>query len=86
MSHLAFKAKYLKDNWKLIIHLFFRTKYFGVNNQWQSTFPSIFGWSWRQRIWGIITILPIIDNYRAMRFRANIGFVSKDTFIKLFGS
>ena len=84
MSDLMFKAKYLKDNWKLIVHLLFRTQYFGVNNQWKSDFPSMFGWPKWKIIWSIITVRPIIMNYRYMRFRAQIGFIPRDVFMKLF--
>ncbi len=86
MQHLAFKVRFLRDNWKMIVHLLFRTKRFGVNNQWGSRkdFPSGFGWPWWRIIWGIITVLPIYDNYCQMRFRAEIGFVSKETCNKLF--
>jgi len=74
------------NNWKLIIHLLFRTKYFGVNNEWHSSFPSIFGWPWQKIIWGILTIRPIYTNYQMMKFRASpgVGFVSKNTYNKLF--
>ena len=47
----------------MIIHLLFRTYYFGVNNQWWVEWPSIFGLPWRQR-W------HLIREYKAMRFRA----------------
>ena len=58
------RIKYLKDNWKLIIHLLFSTKRFGVNNNWWSEFDSIFGAPWYK-----ITPKKIIQNYRGMRFR-----------------
>jgi len=54
---------YLKSNWKLIIHLIFRTYRFGVDNKWWSEFDSIFGLPiWKR--W------HLIREYRMMRFRA----------------
>lgn len=79
-----YKLKYLKDNWKLIIHLLFRTKRFGVNNKiWSSFDDTLFGVSNKRIIWDIIRIYPIYKNFEMMRFRANIGFVSKETCKKL---
>jgi len=79
-----FKIKYLLKNWKMIIHLLFYTKRFGVNNEWWNNFDSIWGWSWEKRIISIIMIKPIIRNYKMMKFRAGIGFVLKDTYQKIF--
>lgn len=69
--------KYYIQNWKLGIHLLFRTYRFGVNNDWWSPYDSMFGLPFRKRF-------HLIKHYREMRFRAEIGFVSKDTFNKLF--
>lgn len=73
------KFIYIKYNWKLVIHLLFRTYHFGVNNNWWNDGRAFFG-------------LPIckferwhiVNNYRRMRFRAQIGFVSYKTYKKLF--
>ncbi|MFX0136531.1 MAG: hypothetical protein ACFFDN_23025 [Candidatus Hodarchaeota archaeon] len=54
---------YIFKNWKLIIHLLFRTYRFGVNNERWSPFPSIFRLPWSQR-WHLIL------RYKEMRFRA----------------
>jgi hypothetical protein len=64
-------------NWKLGIHLLFRTYHFGVNNEWWVKYRSIFGLPFYKR-------LNIIKHYKEMRFRAEIGFVSKETFKRLF--
>ena len=64
------RIKYFVGNWKQGIHLIFRTKRFGVNNQWWNTYDSIFGWSNKKRIWNIITIKPMIENYKHMKLRA----------------
>lgn len=56
--------------WKIGIHLLFRTKRFGVNNQWWSNFDSIFGWGNIRKAWAIIRIYPIVRNYSHMKYRA----------------
>ena len=74
------RLRYFKDNWKLGIHLIFRTKRFGVNNKWWSDFDSLFGSSFWQR-------LRIIDNWRKMKFRAGkLHFLSDETYKLVFGS
>ena len=52
----------LLNNWKLIIHLLFRTYRFGVNNEWRSSFDSIFGLPIRKRF-------HLIQNIRMMKIR-----------------
>ena len=69
--------KYLFNNWKLIIHLLFRTYHFGVDNQWDSQVSSIFGKPVNQRY-------NLLRNYREMRTRAFLGFIPLNTAIKLF--
>jgi hypothetical protein len=54
---------YFLLNWKMIIHVIFKTYHFGVNNEWWSKFPSIFGAPLYKR-WNIIA------SYRQARFRA----------------
>lgn len=68
----------VKD-WKLGIHLIFRTKRFGVNNKWWSNFDSIFGASFIQR-------LRIVYNWKSMKFRAGkLHFLSDESYKLLFG-
>jgi len=43
------KIKFIFQNWKLFIHLLFRTYHFGVNNEWYSQVESIFGLPIKQR-------------------------------------
>lgn len=62
--------KYYKQNWKMFIHLLFRTKRFGVNNKWWNNFDSIFGLSTIKIIWRIITIKPLITEWKMIKFRA----------------
>jgi hypothetical protein len=80
------KLQILRLNWKLGAHLIFRTKRFGVNNEWWSSFDSIFGWPWWKQVWALLTIKPLFDNYQAMKFRAvACKFVSEETAGILFG-
>lgn len=60
------RLEYLCQNWKLIVHLLFSTYRFGVNNEWWSTYDSMFGRPLLERI----MLFTICDNYLMMRFRA----------------
>ncbi|MHA1469485.1 MAG: hypothetical protein ACTSSP_02855 [Candidatus Asgardarchaeia archaeon] len=64
------RIRYFVKNWKIGVHLIFRTNRFGVNNKWWSTYDSMFGWSNWKKLGAILTILPLIDNYKRMKFRA----------------
>ena len=81
------RLRYFKKNWKIGIHLLFRTKRFGVNNQRWSTFDSLFGRPTKKIIIGILTIKPIIENYRQMKNRAGTGihFLSDRDYELAFG-
>lgn len=83
LAHLKFRVEYFFKNWKLCVHLLIRTNRFGVNNEWWCRFDSMFGWPVWQIILGIIMIRPIVDNYKMMKYRARIGFVSLETLRKL---
>ncbi len=75
---LVKRIKFFKENWKLGVHLIFRTKRFGVNNQKWSTFDSMFGVSTRQ-IWSdIFKIKPILMNWKRMKFRAKAAYFLTD--------
>ena len=54
--------RYFLKNWKLMIHLIFRTYRFGVNNKWWCEYHSIFGLPYHKRF-------DIITNYKMMKFR-----------------
>jgi hypothetical protein len=56
--------------WKLLLHLLFLTKHFGVNNEWWSSFSSVGGISIRKRVWNIVRIYPVIRQYKWMKYRA----------------
>ena len=61
--------KYYYKNWKLFVHLLFRTKRFGVNNQWWNNYDSIFGLSTCKIIFRIILIKPLIVELTKIKFR-----------------
>lgn len=70
---------YLLSNWKIGIHLIFRTKRFGVNNRWWNEFDSIFGLSFYKRF-------SILKQYSLMKFRAGAcHFLSDESFKFVFG-
>lgn len=81
------RIKFFIYNWKLGFHFIFRTKRFGVNNKWWSDGDSMFGWSHTKKIWSIITILPIIDNYKCMKLRAGTmaHFMTDEEYELCFG-
>ncbi len=80
------RIKYFAKNWKLGVHLLFRTKHFGVNNKRWADWDSMFGWSNRKKIISILLIYPIIENYRCMKFRAGAcHFMSDESYELAFG-
>jgi len=72
------RALFLRHYWKLAFHLIFKTKHFGVNNLWWSAHPSLLGWSCRQRLVGILLIVPIWRNYQSMVVRSTLGWLPPD--------
>ncbi len=83
--YLKYKLEYFLKNWRLGIHLILRTKRFGVNGKWWSSFPSFyFGDPTRRIILNVLMIYPIIFNYKMMKYRAvSLGFLHPDTVRKL---
>lgn len=79
--------KYAKANWKLIVHLLLRTKFFGVNNDWwfKSPTKSLFGVSNEQIFRDIIGLKQIHLNYKMMKHRAGIGFIPESEYTVLWG-
>lgn len=79
-----FAISFCLTHWKEGVHLLLRTKRFGVNNNWWSDFDSLFGIPKTKIFISIITIKPIIENYKMMKFRsAGCHFLSDDTNKKL---
>ena len=73
------KLKYIFKNWKLIVHILFRTKSFGVMNQSSWPYATLFYVPWyKVRKW------DVMNNYRMSRFRARIGFIPYDEYVLLF--
>lgn len=83
-----FRIRYFAKHWKLGVHLIVGTYHFGVNNQWllSGSRFNMFGLPWYKKTWNIITVRPLFWRYRAMKFRMKIGFVSGETYTKLFGN
>ena len=77
------RLKFFKKNWKLGVHLLFRTKRFGVNNKRWSEFDSIFGWSNKRKFISVLKIRPIINNYKEMKFRAGACHFMNDEDYKI---
>ena len=81
------KIRYFFKHWKLGIHLIFRTKKFGVNNHWWDNNGSIFGWPIWKILLSVLTIKPIIRNYREMKARAGkmAHFMTNEDYELVFG-
>jgi len=81
------RVKYFYKSWKLGIHLIFITKRFGVNNKWWNEYDSIFGWSNKKILYSILTVKPIIDNYKMMKLRAGsmAHFLTDEEYELVFG-
>lgn len=75
---LIFRLKYFLENWKMLVHLFFGTDHFGINNETWNGHRSLYG----MRLSRLLTRLPA--NYRAMRRRAFLGFIPLNDAIRLF--
>ena len=83
MRRSIFLYKYMRGEWKLVFHLLFRTKRFGVNNQKWSSFDSMYGWTARERFINILKVKPIIMNYKMMFVRSAIGFIPWEDFMQM---
>ncbi|MBF0377196.1 MAG: hypothetical protein HQK72_06910 [Desulfamplus sp.] len=69
---------YFIENWKMVIHLLFKTKRFGVNNNLWSERDSLFGNSC------LIGWSQVFKNYKMMKVRAFSGFIPLNQAIDLF--
>lgn len=78
MSELSTRITFARKYWKLAIHLILKTKHFGVNNDWWSIHPSPVGWNCGQKLWGIVTLMPIWRNYQSMKVRSCLGWIPGD--------
>ncbi len=70
-------VQYAIKYWRLVIHLVFKTKHFGVNNLWWSKQPSSIGWHWYQQLWGLLTVMPIVRNIQSLKVRSRLGWIPK---------
>ncbi len=73
------KLTYIYEHWKLGVHLLFKTKRFGVNNQWWASFDSLFG---ARRL---SDRFRLIRNYKLMKIRAKIGFLPEKEYNMIYG-
>ncbi len=82
--YFKYRIKFLRENWKLCIHLLLKTRRFGMNNKRWSSFPSCFGDSlWKIAI-NMIRMYPIARNYKLVKIRATkLGALHPDTVEKL---
>ena len=82
--YFKYRIKFFCENWKLCIHLLLKTRRFGVNNEWWSSFPSCFGDPlWKITI-NVIRIYPIVYSYKLAKVRAaKLGSLHPDTIKKL---
>ncbi len=80
--------KFLIEHWKLGFHLVFRTRYFGVNNQWFSQFPSWYGLPLWKILLNTFLIVPLIKNFTQLKVRLSHshGWVSVKDYESIFGS
>jgi len=75
MNEFRTRLAFIRQYWKLAIHLVLKTKHFGVNNEWWSAHASPIGWNTSQLFWGIVTIMPIWRNYQSMKVRSCLGWI-----------
>ena len=74
------RLRFMLKNWKLGVHLVFKTKRFGVNNKWWSQFDSLFG---AKTFRGHFAIRY---NWRLMKYRAGACyFLGDEDYKLLFG-
>ncbi len=74
-EHVVFRLNYLLENWKMLVHLFFGTHRFGINND---------TWGGHRSLYGTAPFTNLIASYRSMRRRAFLGFIPLNDAIRLF--
>lgn len=74
------RYRYIKENWKMILHLLFKTRRFGVNNAlWAQPFQkSLFSLPFP------MGVAQIFKNYQMMKIRAFSGFIPLNHAIEIF--
>ena len=63
------KIRFILSHWKLGFHLLLRTKRFGVDNRWWSTFDSMFGYPLWKIILRVVLIYPLYQEYWLIKSR-----------------
>ncbi len=81
------RIKYYLKHWKVGVHLMFRTKRFGVNNQWWNNYDSMWGYSNIRKLFHILNIKQFIKNYKHMKLRAGTmcHFLTDEDYKDCFG-
>ena len=74
------KVRFFRKNWKLMIHLLWKTDKFGVNNKRTVPFNSFFGgWSNKDKVMNTLKVKPFLRNYRCVKLRATqCGFLTRE--------
>ena len=85
LANIFKRLDYYRKNWKIGVHLTFRTYHFGVNNRWWGDWPSMFGWPISKRIWAILTVKPFLENYKFMKLRATAFCFLHPDEVKILG-
>jgi hypothetical protein len=75
LSHIKTQWQFFRRYWRLAIHLTFKTQYFGVNNLWWAQQPSAIGWRCSERLWAILTVMPIVRNIQSLKVRSCLGWI-----------
>jgi hypothetical protein len=78
---------FIFSHWKLGFHLVFKTRHFGVNNLWWSSFPSLWAWPWWKRILATLTVYPLVQNFLLLRVRLSHshGWIPVKEYESVFG-
>ncbi len=82
------RLKFFREYWKLGIHLVLRTRRFGVNNHWWSSFDSLWGLSGWKIALSILLVKPVLDRLYALRVRMSHshGWVPAADYETIFGT
>lgn len=77
------RARFYLENWKLGVHLIFRTKHFGVDNGWWFRYESLMGWPLWKIIWSVVTIRGFLANVKGVYRRARTAHLIDDESFRL---
>ena len=66
---MTLRTRFVLSHWKLGFHLLLRTKRFGVDNRWWSSFDSMFGYPLWKVILRVVLIYPLYREYWFIKAR-----------------